>query len=125
MEKLGENFTGWQDAIELAVVIWVFISPAFLGFFGNNAATLIALGVAVLATLTTQLGIAQQKPWAEWLNLVLALLLAFSPWLFAYSTMQLATWNAALSGLVLALFAVWAMFSEYTEMHGIKHGPTH
>ena len=125
MEKLGEKISGWQEAVELAVVIWLFISPAILGFFDYNAATLVAMGLAIAAILTTQLGIAKQEPWAEWLNLILALFLVLSPWIFGYSAMLLATWNAVAAGAVLALFAVWAMVSEYAEMHRYKHGQTH
>jgi uncharacterized membrane-anchored protein len=125
MEQHEKTISGWQDAIELAVVAWVFVAPVVLGYFGNNAATLVAMGTAAVASLSTQLGIAKQSPWAEWFNLAFALFLALSPWLFSYSAIQLATLNAVLAGLVLALFAIWAMTSEYMQIQRYRHGPTH
>lgn len=125
--------SGWQDGVELLLVIWIFVSPLFLGYFAYNAATLTAMIIAAVASLTTQLGLAKQQPWEEWITLCLAIFLAGSPWVFSYWESVAATANAVLSGLLLALFAILAMIDEYSHMgklgggpetHG-THGPAH
>jgi hypothetical protein len=125
MERHKSNISGWQDAAELLVAAWLFISPLILGFFDYNAATLTAMLVGATASFSTQVGLAKQQPWIEWFNIALALFLAFSSLIFGYATMVLATWNAAISGLVLLTFAVLAMVSEYAKLHREKQGPLH
>jgi hypothetical protein len=115
--------SGWQDGVELLVVIWVFVSPVVLRFFAYNAETLTAMSVAAVATLTILLGIAKQQPWEEWFNLSLAVFLAASPWIFGYWTSAGATANAVISGLVLATFAILSMIDEYAQMRQFGGGP--
>jgi uncharacterized integral membrane protein len=128
MLKYWKKISGWQDAVELLVVVWVFVAPAVLGFFAYNAATLSAMLMAIVASITIQLGLAKQQPWEEWFNLSLAAFLAFSPWLFNYTHMAAATWNAIISGLVLAIFAILAMVNDYAQLRHMElghklHGP--
>lgn len=117
--------SGWQDAVELVVVIWIFVSPVVLGFFAYNAETLTAMMVAAVASLTTQLRIAKQQPWEEWFNLTLAVFLVLSPWIFGYTAAVAATWNAVLAGLLLAIFATLALFDEYAHLRNVDQGQTH
>jgi hypothetical protein len=125
MERRKSNISGWQDAAELIVAAWLFISPWALGFFHYNAATLTAMLVGATASFSTQVGLAKQQPWIEWFNVALALFLAFSSLIFGYTSLIAATWNAAITGLVLLTFAVLAMVSEYTKLHREKQGPLH
>ena len=80
--------------------------------------------VAAVASLTTQLGLAKQQPWEEWITLSLAIFLAGSPWIFGYGASDAATANAVVSGLLLALFAILAMIDEYSHMRQLGGGPT-
>ena len=126
MESVNQKAVGWQDVTELVVLIWVFISPLVLGFFGLNAATIVALSVAAVGSLSSQLGIAKQQPWIEWFNILLALFLALSPWVFGYSAMlQMAMLNAVIAGFVLVVFAVLAMINEYHIAHEHKDELSH
>jgi hypothetical protein len=117
------TINGWQDAIELILAAWIFISPIILGFFDYNAATLTAMIVGTVALITTQLGLAKQQPGVEWFNLALAVFLVASPWVFTYSGLFLATWNAIIAGLVLTLFAILAMINDYSYQHHSRKRP--
>jgi len=96
--KLGTHIEGWQDMFELLIATWIVFSPFALGFWNIPAASLTTLAVGSLAILVSQLGLARQQPWAEWINLALAVTLMASPWLFAYTTATVATWCALVSG---------------------------
>lgn len=105
---------GWQDVMELLIAVWLFVAPFALGFIDNSAATLSAYMIAALLILTSQLGIAEQQPWEEWVNLILAVVLMMSPWILDYKALEIATINAVLSGVGLILFAVLSMRHEYS-----------
>ncbi len=106
---------GWQDMIELIVAFWLILSPFALGFFDVPTAGGVAVIIGTIAFLTSQLGLANQQPWEEWFNLLLAIILIFSPWLLGYSAVVVATTNAVITGAVLGMFAIASMKHEYAE----------
>jgi hypothetical protein len=113
--------SAWKDVVELLVSVYIFISPFILGFFDLSQASTTFLLVGTAAILISQLGIAKQQPWEEWVNLLLGAFLAVSPWLFGYSQVALVTINAVAAGIVLAVFALTAMIQEYIVLHRQKH----
>jgi hypothetical protein len=46
------------------------------------------------------------RPWEDWLNLAIGVLIAASPWLAGHSDNSFATWNAAIVGAVVIALAV-------------------
>ena len=46
------------------------------------------------------------RPWEDWLNLVIGVLIVASPWLAGQGDNQFATWNAAIVGGVVIAVAV-------------------
>lgn len=113
MSKARSAASGWKDSIELIVGLWLLVSPLVLGFFSNPSASMITIAVATVVFFVSQLGIANQQPWEEWVNLIAAIILVISPWLFGYASVVVATWNAILSGGVLVLLTVLQMVDEY------------
>ena len=47
-----------------------------------------------------------------WLNLVMSAWLLVSPWLLGFSTNGALTWNAVISGLLVAMLAGLALYEE-------------
>ena len=125
MKKRWKGISGWQDVVELVLAAWIFVSPVVLGYFTVVEASITALLVGAIVSLTSQLGIAKQQPWEEWFNLVVAAIFITSPWLFGYSTVVAATLNAVISGLLLAIFAIAALIHEYAELRQLRHPTTH
>ena len=105
--------SGWKDSIELVVGLWLLVSPLALDFFSNPAASITTITVATVVFFVSQLGIANQQPWEEWVNLIAAVILVISPWLFGYASVVSATWNAIIAGGLLVLLTVLQMLEEY------------
>ena len=105
--------SGWKDSIELVVGLWLLVSPLALDFFSSPAASITTISVATVVFFVSQLGIANQQPWEEWVNLTAAVVLIVSPWLFGYAAVVAATWNAIAAGGVLVLLTVLQMVEEY------------
>ncbi|MBE3574345.1 MAG: SPW repeat protein [Firmicutes bacterium] len=45
--------------------------------------------------------------WQGWVNLVLGIYLAVSPWIVGFSTQAAAMWNNLIVGIVVAILAYW------------------
>lgn len=119
--KTQSRVHGWQDAVEIVLIAWLWLSPFVLGFFGRMEASLTAVMIAAISSLFTQLGVATQKPVDEWINLALALALIASPWVLGYSDLTLATGNAVIVGTLFGIFAVLAMIHDYAFIKEERH----
>ncbi|HEY5603020.1 MAG TPA: SPW repeat protein [Gammaproteobacteria bacterium] len=120
MDKKSRSASGWKDSIELAIGLWLLVSPLALGFFSHPVASMTAITIATVVFFVSQLGIANQQPWEEWINLTAAVILLVSPWLFGYASIAAATWNAIVAGGLLVLLTVFQMLEEYGELRA-KH----
>lgn len=58
----------------------------------------------------TSRGGGQSNTWEDWTNLVLGLWLVASPWVLQFSTASAATWNAWISGSIIAVLAAAALY---------------
>ena len=121
MGKERTSGSGWKDSIELVVGLWLLLSPLALGFFSNPVAAATTILVATVVFFVSQLGLANQQPWEEWVNLIAAVILIVSPFLFGYSSEIAATWNAIACGGLLVLLTVLQMTEEYALL---KHKQT-
>ena len=99
----------WQDWITLALGIWVLISPWVYGFAASGVATAnaVVLGAVVIVYSAVELSV--PRVWEEWLMLIGGLWLLVSPWVLGFEAKTAAVWNTAVSGIVIALLAVWAL----------------
>jgi len=61
--------------------------------------------------------IIRKGTWADAVNLLLGAWLFLTPWLFSYTAENLASWNAWIAGLVIALLGIAALtaFAEWEE----------
>jgi hypothetical protein len=91
----------------------MFLSPYILGFsVGNGVAARTAwvLGAAII--VFAGIAVYMPKAWEEALNIVLGLCLLVSPWALSYTEQSRATTNAVVIGLLVTVFAVWAMLMD-------------
>ena len=116
MGKESNVGSGWKDSIELVIGLWLLVSPLALGFFSNPTASLTTIMVATVVFFVSQLGLANQQPWEEWVNLIAAVLLIVSPWLFGYATVVAAVWNSIIAGGLLVALTVLQMLEEYSTL---------
>jgi len=103
----------WKDPAEVLLGFWLLASPLVLGYFHVIPASICAISVGTAVLLVAQLGIADEQPWEEWVNFLLALFLIISPWLFGYSAVIASTVNAVIVGSLLSLLTVFNMIEEY------------
>ena len=99
-----------QDRIEIAVGIWLLISPWLLGFarpFAAAAATASIIAVGVLIVSIDDLHFPNALE--EWMDAAFGAVLLISPWFGGYSDNLVATINAVLCGLLITVMAFWSM----------------
>ena len=113
MGKTTFSTTGWKSSIELVIGLWLLFSPLALGYFSNPSASLVTILVATVVFFVSQLGIANQQPWEEWVNLIAAVILIAAPWALGFSSIAIATWNCVVCGGLLVLLTVLQMVEEY------------
>lgn len=97
----------WQDWVNLALGIWLFLSP-WLGLAETQSAAWNAwiFGVVVAALAIAALSIPQK--WEEWTNAVVGLWLIIAPFALGFSAEAAAVWNHVIVGVVVAADALWA-----------------
>jgi hypothetical protein len=111
----------WQDWMNLLLGAWVFISPWAVQHVMASAATpggaggagmwnlsIVGAAIAVLALVALYVF----NAWEEWVNGALGLWLLVSPWLMGFSASAALTWNAVIAGILVAVFASWALYEE-------------
>lgn len=123
MFNLNISAENWLDPMELLLSSWLLISPFVLGFFGVTSASAVMIMIGCSVLFIAQLGLSNHLPWEEWTNLLLAILLIASPWLFGFASVMAATVNAVASGIVLAILALAALRTDYKyrddQLHAI------
>jgi SPW repeat len=105
----------WQDWFNSLLGLWMFFSPWILGFatgMGIAARTAWVLGAAIV--VFAGIAVYIPKAWEEGLNIILGVCLLISPWALSYTDMAKPSSNAMITGLLVIIFAVWAMLMDST-----------
>jgi hypothetical protein len=93
------------DVVNLVLGAWLFLSPWIFGFAPDMAASwnawlsgvvIAGLAVAALAAFAT---------WEEWLNLLVGIWVAVSPWIVGFSGNATATRDHLIVGIIVAVVA--------------------
>jgi cation transport ATPase len=121
MGKSSIPTSGWKSSIELVIGLWLLFSPLALGFFSHPTAAMVTILIATVIFFVSQLGIANQQPWEEWVNLIAAVCLIAAPWVLGYASITAAVWNSVVCGSLLVLFTVLQMVEDYGSL---KHKTT-
>src|SRR2546423_851521 len=93
------------DVINLLLGAWLFLSPWIFGFVGEVAPSwngwlsgIVVAGLAIAA-------LAAFAEWEEWLNLIVGIWVAVSPWLVGFSVNAAATRVHLIVGVIVAVVA--------------------
>jgi hypothetical protein len=127
--RSGLSAGHWQDWTNLALAIWLFLSPWILQFSpvllpGNGAAGAADMGAAsdaswnawilgVIIFIVAAAAIARLQLWEEWLNTLLGIWLFIAPWVLGFVPVQLAAWDHWIVGALVAICAVWDLQTLY------------
>jgi len=99
----------WEDWVGIALGAWMLVSPWVVGFSDNNAATMNALIMGTILVLEELLELAVHEMAEEWIDLVAGLWLMLSPMVLGFASLIPAAVNTMAVGLLVVLFAAWAM----------------
>lgn len=104
----------WQDPLNIILGLWMAASPWVLGYSADTYPTLSAIIAGTLIVLFAASEFFKAMAWEEWTNVALGVWLVISPWVLGFSGLSMMMWNAVAVGLVVALLALWAL---YTDKH--------
>jgi hypothetical protein len=107
----------WQDGASCALGAWLAVSPWLLGFSEHLAATANTAVLGLLLIALSLLDLWLPETAEERLNLIAGLWLMFAPLVLGYSTQLAPTMNSVVAGLLVALFAAWAMAHDREPAH--------
>jgi hypothetical protein len=103
----------WQDWLNVILGVWTVASPWVLDFVGDGtyaAPTAWILGAAIVIFAGS--AVYMHKAWEEAISIILGICLFVSPWALGFADQRTPTTNAAIVGLFVTAFAVWAMVRE-------------
>ncbi len=107
----------WQDWVGLVLGVWLFLSPWLLAYAATGAAAWSAWAIGVATIIFFAIGLAQPRPWEEWVNIVLAALLILAPFFFGFMNAGIA-WNHWIVGLLIGADAIWALAERPSGTRG-------
>lgn len=102
----------WQDWTNVALGLWLFISPWVLGFSNVEAATWNAALFGIAIVVLEFADVLVPDPWPERVSLPVALWVAISPMILGFTGHTAATVSTALTGVVVVLLAAWTVWAE-------------
>lgn len=97
----------WPDGVNLVLGLWLIIAPFTMqhSLAGSAAYNAYIAGLLIAAVSLGALTAFQM--WEEWANLILGFWLLISPWTLGFTSSTAATWNQAIVGLLVIVFAIW------------------
>lgn len=107
--KIGE-LKPWQDWAILGAASWLYLSPFAFGIatLSHPAAT-VSWACAVVLMVSASEALAVPDPVEEWMDLIVGVALAASPWLLDFSDEKLPAINSVVVGLFVTLCAISAL----------------
>ncbi len=103
------------NGLNLALAGVLFVSPWLFGFAEHQTASWNAWVSAALVALVAGIALAQLYPWEEWLNALVGLWVAASPWLLGFAGVATAMWTDLVIGLAVAAlsgYGIWLLSDE-------------
>jgi hypothetical protein len=101
----------WEDWCDWALGIWLVLSPWILVFWKDDVALRNAVIVGALILLAEAITLTAFRLWEEWINVVLGVWLAISPWVLGITEPVTRLNFKFVGGVIVALAAyqVWSV----------------
>lgn len=98
------------SGLDVAAGLWLVASPFVLKFSTVANATIsnVVAGAAVAILAGISASGTYKREWLSWLAAVLGLWVVVSPWIFNFSKLTVPMWSNAITGVVIAMFALWS-----------------
>jgi len=104
----------YQDWVNLACGVLLFISPWVLRFSGDMMATRSAWITGVVVAIFAVAALVQFAEWEEWISLLLGVWMIVAPWVVSFSTVGVAVAAFVILGIVVAL-------ASMSEIWQVRH----
>jgi hypothetical protein len=111
-KTMSKSIKHWQDPVNLILGLWMLASPWVLNYQAEPNPTWNAVVVGVLIAAVAVSALVAVMAWQEWANVVLGIWLAISPWVLGFTALSAVMWNAVVVGLLVAVFALWAVATD-------------
>jgi len=115
----------WQDLVNAVLGIWVIISPWALAFDGSSMAMSNAVIVGALLVATSLGAVFVPRAWEEWTEAGLGVWLVVSPWVLGFSGNRNAMLSTVISGAIVAVLALWTLFTDKDYGAGLREPMAH
>jgi hypothetical protein len=108
----------WQDAVNLILAIWLFISPWVLGFYpggmiASGAAAWNAWIFGIVIGVFAVAALIKARPWEEWITLLSGAWVFISPFVLAFYAGNIpAMWNSLIVGAVVFILSIWDLNTQ-------------
>jgi hypothetical protein len=102
----------WQDWVNVVLGVWLVASPWALGFSEHDRAAVVAWAAGAAVVLFASLGAYMQEAWEKAITIILGVILMGAPWSFDFADQRSATAAIAFTGVLVVIFAVWAMLRD-------------
>ena len=102
----------WQDAVNLLLGLWLFISPWALQYADAQTAAWNAYVMGTAIAVFAAVAVYMPKVWEELINIVCGVWLVISPCALGFASNRSVAANAMVVGLLSIGFAVWAMLKD-------------
>jgi hypothetical protein len=113
MTRITEKLTArWQDIANFLLGVWLVGSPWVLGYADQTAAawnaSVIGLAIALVAAST----LVASRVWEQRITAGLGAWLVVSPYILGFATVQAASWNHFVVGVLVVGLTLWAAITE-------------
>jgi hypothetical protein len=109
--RMENQDTRFQDWTNLAVGFGLAIYPWVIGYSDDEVATRISVISGLLIFLVAGAALIRFAEWEEWLNMLLGIVVAASPFLFGLTGNELATQALFLAGVIVIAMSGWELWA--------------
>jgi hypothetical protein len=102
----------WQDWVNVVLGVWLVASPWVLRFSEHETAAVVAWVAGGAVVLSASIGAYMQEAWENAITIILGVVLMGAPWAFEFADQRSATAAVAFTGMLVVIFAVWAMLRD-------------
>ncbi len=105
----------WQDRVNLALGIWLLVSPMVLGLYSPEAIGIVVQHSFLMGALVIIIAAAALYRfyiWEEWISLAVGCWLIISPFVLGFTGETIATLNHIIVGLLVGADALWVMLQK-------------
>jgi hypothetical protein len=112
--------TLYQDWVNLACAVLLFISPWVLRFSGDDMAARAAWITGVVVAIFAVAALVRFAEWEEWISLLLGVWMIVAPWVVGFSAIGVAVAAFVVLGIVVALASVSEIW-QIRHPHAMAH----